>query len=445
MTHHDDRTTSGGRTGSVSRRDAVAALGALTIALGALGGIAVPTVADAAEPVKIGVMGPFTGPASRTGEGIRKGAEMAVEDARENGLLPLTIDGEERDIELVWVDSQSSPEKAVKAVSDAVNRQGVQFMVSGWHSSVAMAVSEAESGMGIVHIGHGGESQYICEKINSEPEKYRHWFKGWASPPIFAGLYGDPLKHFMDEGLWEPRTMKAAVVVEDTDYGRGWGEALVNSLEKIGFEVLPFDVIPLDETEFTPLLTKYRAQDVSVVGMTVTGNVSASNFVKQFSQQQMPALLIGHGLTWFSEWHELTGEASNHVVTMDSPRVIAPYQEEWVQRYTEKFDEEPSFAPAGQQGYDYMTTGLKVLQNAGTLDFETLVEEARAIDHQGVWQRINFAEEAGENALCPGEVQVGGFEEGFFFPLVQLMDGEAKILWPLKHAEGEFQPSPAIQ
>src|SRR3546814_12161249 len=105
-------------------------------------------------------------------------------------------------------------------------------MVSGWHSSVAMAVSEAESGMNIVHIGHGGESQYICEKINKDPEKYRHWFKGWASPPIFAGLYGDPLKHLMEQGLWKPKSMKAAVVVEDTDYGRGWGAALRHSLER---------------------------------------------------------------------------------------------------------------------------------------------------------------------------------------------------------------------
>ena len=409
-------------------------------------GVALLSVPGAARaqsgPVKIGVMGPFTGPAGRTGEAIQKGAQMAVEDARANGLLPLTIDGAQRDIEIVHVDSQSSPEKAVKAVSDAVNRQGVQFMVSGWHSSVAMAVSEAESGMGIVHIGHGGESQYICEKINKDPEKYRHWFKGWASPPIFAGLYGDPLKHFMDTGLWKPKSMKAAVVVEDTDYGRGWGDALLNSLEKIGFDVLPYDVIPLDETEFTPLLAKYSAQGVSVVGMTVTGNVSASNFVKQFRDRRLSALLIGHGLTWFSEWHELTGEASDYVVTMDSPRVIAPYQQEWVERYEKMFGEEPSLAPAGQQGYDYMTVGLKVLQEAGTLDYETLISTARAVDHQGIWQRYNFAEEKGENALCPGEVQVGGFEEGFFFPLVQLMGGEAKILWPLKHAQGEFQTPP---
>lgn len=418
-----------------------AALGAMTM----LAATSAPTVAEAqGEPIQIGVMGPFTGPASRTGEAIRKGAEMAVEDARESGLVPLTIGGEKRDVELIWVDSESNPGRAVRAVSDAVSRQGVDILVSGWHSSVAMAVMDATAPMDIVEIGHGGESQYICEKVNQNPEKYAHWFKGWSSPPIFAGLYGEPLQHFMDEGLWKPESMTAAVVVEDTDYGRGWGEALRASLEKIGFNVVSVDIIPLDETEFTPLLAKYKAQDVSVVGMTVTGNVSASNFVKQFHQQQLAALLIGHGLTWFSEWYELTGEASDYVVTMDSPRVIAPYQQEWVDRYKERYGEEPSLAPAGQQGYDYMMTGLEVLKQAGSLEKAALIEAARNVDHQGVFQRINFAEKAGERALCPGEVMVGGFEEGFFFPLVQLMDGQAKILWPLEHAKGKFEPSPAI-
>lgn len=418
-----------------------AAVGLAVFAVGYSGKLA-PPPAQAQEPIKVVVMGPFTGAASRTGEGIQKGAMMAVEEARQQGLLPVMVDGAERDLELIWVDSESSPEKAVRALADAVNREGVEIMVSGWHSSVAMAVSEAEIGMGIVHIGHGGESQYICEKINEDPESYRHYFKGWPSPPIFAGLYGDPLQHFMDEGLWQPRTMTAAVLVEDTDFGRGWGEALASSLEKIGFDVLPYDVVPLDQTEFTPLLAKYRAQNVSVVGMTITGNVSASNFVKQFRQQQLPAMLIGHGLTWFSEWYELTGEASDYVLTMDSARVIAPYQEEWIERYRERYNEDPSISPAGQQGYDYMMVAINVIKNAGTMDFERLVEEAFAIDHQGIWQRINFAEEASDLALCPGEVQIGGFEEGFFFPLVQLMGGEAKILWPLAHAQGEFQTPP---
>lgn len=394
-------------------------------------------------PLKIGIMAPFTGPSSRTGDGFRKGAEMALEDARADGEVPVTVDGAQRDIELVWVDSQSSPEKAVKAVTDAVNRQGVQLMVSGWHSSVAMAVMDAEAPMHIVHIGHNGESQFISEKINEDPEKYRGWFKGWPSPPIFAGLYGAPLLHFKEQGLWQPKNNKAAVIVEDTDFGRGWGEALVDSFKSAGFEADSYDVTGLDETEFTPLITKYKAQGVSVVGMTTTGNVSASNFVKQYRQQRVPALLIGHGLTWFSEWYELTGDDSDYIITMDSPRAIAPYQKEWIERYKAKYDEEPSLAPAGHS-YDYLRMAIKILNQAGTLDFDTLVQTTRDARYQGVWHFYDFSSEPGPAALAPNEVMAGGFEEGFFFPMVQLFGGETKIIWPLEYADQEFKQPPWI-
>src|SRR3546814_19890581 len=77
--------------------------------------------------------------------------------------------------------------------------------------------------------------------------------------------------------------------------------------------------------------------------------------------------------------HELTGESSDYVLTMDSPRVIAPYQQEWVERYEKMFGEEPSLAPAGQQGYDYMTVGLKVLQEAGSLRSEEHTSELQSL------------------------------------------------------------------
>ena len=398
---------------------------------------------EAGEPVKVGVMGPFTGPASRTGDDVRKGVEMALEGARAAGETPVTIDGSKRDIEIVWVDSQSSPEKAVKAVTDAVNRRGVQVMVTGWHSSVAMAVMDAEAALKIIHIGHLGESQYVSEKINKDPEKYKGWFKGWPSPPIFAGLYGEPLRYFMDNGLWTPATKIAAVLVEDTDYGRGWGEALMNSLKQAGFDPLPYDVTALDETEFSPLIVKYKALRVSVVGMTTTGSVSAANFVKQFRSQRVKALVIGHGLTWFSEWYELTGDASDFVVTTDSPHVIAPFQQAWVDRYEAKYGEEPSIAPSGHP-YDYMRLAIEVLNQAGTLDLDTLVETTREIEYKGVWHFYKFSKEPGPNALAPNEVMTGRFMEGFFLPMVQLKKGEAKIVWPLKYAQQEFEQPPWI-
>jgi branched-chain amino acid transport system substrate-binding protein len=305
-------------------------------------------------------------------------------------------------------------------------------------------VMDAEAPYKIVHIGHLGESQFISEKINKDPQKYRGWFKGWPAPPKLAGLYGPPLEHFIKAGAWKPRNMKAAILVEDTDFGRGWGDAIIESLGKAGFDVLPYDVTALDETEFTPLITKYKAQQVSLVGMTSTGNVSASNFVKQFHQQKVPALLIAHGLGWFSEWYQLTGEASNYAVAIDSPQVIADFQRDWVKRYKAKYGIEPGIAASGIT-YDYMRMALKVLNKAGTLDFDTLVNTIYDMPYKGVWNLYKFPRQANENALAPNEVEVGPFMKGFFFPMVQLMDGKAQVIWPLEYAAAKFQAPPWLQ
>ncbi len=396
---------------------------------------------EAGEPLKLGSMGPFTGPASRTGDEFKNGVAMALEDARAAGELPLVIDGKKRDVEIVFIDSQSSPEKAVKAVTDAVSRQGVEFIVNGWHSSVAMAITDAEVPLNVVHIGHLGESQYISEKINKDPDKYRGYFKGWPAPPVLAGLYGPPLQHFIKEGLWKPANMKCAILVEDTDFGRGWGDAAMASLSEAGFEVLPYDVAALDETEFSPLLTRYKAQGVSLVGMTSTGSVGVSNFVKQFRAQKIKALLIAHGLGWFGEWYELTGEASDYAVAIDSPHVISAEQENWVKRYKAKFGLDPGIAASGIT-YDYMRMAMKILNKAGTLDFDKLVETVHATPHTGVWNQYQFSSEAGPTALAPNEVMTGPFMEGFFFPMVQFMKGEANVIWPLEHAKAQFQAPP---
>jgi len=436
----------------MTRREFVKTVGTAAVAASALTS-ALPKNADAASKLKIGFMGPFTGPASRTGDQFKRGIEMALEEARAAGEIPVKVDGKTMDIEPVWVDSQSSPEKAVKAVTDAVNR-GVKMMVTGWHSSVAMACMDAESPLKIVHIGHQGESQYVNFKINDHPEKYQGWFKGWASPPVFAGLYGPPLVHFMEKGLWKPANKKAAVIVEDTDFGRGWGEALVVSLRTAGFDVMPYDVNALDETEFTPIITKYKAANVSVVASTQTGGVPMYNFVKQVRAMGLKALVLAHGLTWTAEWYKNTAEASDFAVCMDSPYPISPEQKDWMKRFKDKYGFDAGIAPSGQP-YDHTRLAIKVLNETGTLKFETLVEHIREkVKYKGVWQMYDFAtyndfwkdfsKEGTLHQLSRNDIRTGNFMEGFFFPMAQMFGGKPKILWPLDLAEGEFKAPPWV-
>ena len=436
----------------MTRREFVQTVGAAAVVGSALT-MTIPKEAHAARSLKIGFMGPFTGPASRTGDQFKRGIEMALEDAKAAGEIPVKVDGNTMDIEPVWVDSQSSPEKAVKAVTDAVNR-GVKMMVTGWHSSVAMACMDAESPLKIVHIGHQGESQYINFKINDHPEKYQGWFKGWASPPVFAGLYGPPLLHFMKQGLWKPANKKAAVIVEDTDFGRGWGEALMVSLRTAGFDVMPYDVNAIDETEFTPIITKYKAAKVSVVASTQTGGVPMYNFVKQVRAMGLKALLLAHGLTWTGEWYQNTGEASDFALCMDSPYPVSSEQKEWMKRFKDKYGIDAGIAPCGQP-YDHTRLAIKALNETGTLKFETLVEHIREkVKYKGVWQMYDFAtyndfwkdfsEEGTLHQLSRNDVRTGNFMEGFFFPMAQMFGGKPKILWPIDLAEGQFKAPPWV-
>jgi branched-chain amino acid transport system substrate-binding protein len=436
----------------MTRREFVKTVGTAAVVGSALS-MSLPKEAHAASKLKIGFMGPFTGPASRTGDQFKRGIKMALEEAKAGGEIPVKVDGKSMDVEPVWVDSQSSPEKAVKAVTDAVNR-GVKIMVTGWHSSVAMACMDAESPLKIVHIGHQGESQYINFKINDYPEKYKGWFKGWASPPVFAGLYGPPLVYFMKKGLWKPANRKAAVIVEDTDYGRGWGEALMVSLRTAGFDVMPYDVNAIDETEFTPIITKYKAAKVSVVAVTQTGGVPMYNFAKQVRAMGLKALFLAHGMTWTGEWYENTGKASDFALCMDSPYPISPEQKAWMKRFKDKYGIGAGIAPSGQP-YDHTRLAIKALNEVGTLKFEYLVEHIREkMKYKGVWQLYDFAtyndfwkdfsEEGTLHQLSRNDVRTGDFMKGFFFPMVQMFGGKPKILWPLDLAEGKFKAPPWV-
>src|SRR5690606_2514755 len=162
------------------------------------------------------------------------------------------------------------------------------------------AVMEVAAERKIVGFAQGGSSTSINDKINADYERYKGWFKSWPSSQMDANPYARPLQELLSSGAWTPATRKAAVLVEDTDFGRGggWGSAILRSFADAGFDVLPFDALPPTTTDFAALILRYRSQGVSLVGVTSGVTVFSANFLKQAREQNLKALLTAHGLTW---------------------------------------------------------------------------------------------------------------------------------------------------
>ncbi|MDB5817062.1 MAG: Twin-arginine translocation pathway signal, partial [Rhizobacter sp.] len=104
--------------------------GAITLALAALA-----NPAQAADPIRIGLVATLSGPAALSGEAITRGLTVAIEEINAKGGL-----AGGRKLELVRRDDEANPTKGVTAARELIYKEKVAVLFGGADSPVAMAV-----------------------------------------------------------------------------------------------------------------------------------------------------------------------------------------------------------------------------------------------------------------------------------------------------------------
>ncbi|MFU1518957.1 ABC transporter substrate-binding protein [Vreelandella alkaliphila] len=94
-------------------------------------------MAEESDPVKLGLMLPYTGTYTALGEAITNGLKLAIE--QNNGQLG------GREVEYVQLDSEANPSKAPQNMSRLVNSDEVDFVIGPVHSGVAMGMLRVPS------------------------------------------------------------------------------------------------------------------------------------------------------------------------------------------------------------------------------------------------------------------------------------------------------------
>ena len=387
---------------------------------------------------KIGILGPFTGPSARTGDEFRTSAEMALEN------INYTI-GDYK-IEPVWIDSQSDPEKSTRAYEEAIVQGGIQAGVLNWHSSVAVAVMEVTAKHKIPHFFGFGATEVVNEKFDSDQATYGYWaVKGWPTPDKLSQNYVTALEDAIAAGTWSPEAKTAAIYGEDTDWGRSFGEGIASQLEAVGWEIVDRQYFPIEQTEFYPLLNKFKDQNVALVAGTSTAPPSLSAFIKQADEVGLKALIIADGLGWVGEWYDLTGSASNFVLDQ-----IPGWTTEESLKFAEDFKAKSGLDPSPSSGglaYDGTNFFIKVLQTTYDDFGELSSENVYKTVQDKVWTgELTFGTEDGAIVMSkydfsnPPDPVVG---KGFYtFPVLQYMDGDSITIWPPEFQEADIQAKP---
>jgi branched-chain amino acid transport system substrate-binding protein len=390
--------------------------------------------AGAEKVLKVGLMGPFTGPAAQSGASIKNSLLMKLEEAGNKV-------GDYK-LEIIYVDSQSDPAKATNAYVEAIERKGMQVGLGGWHSSVAMACVDQAVKYKIPHMGSMGAAKTITDKIRGDDKYKGYWFKFWSYPALSAKLYFDFVNWATANTAWKPANKLVGVSAEETDWGRDWIVAAKQNIKDYGWTIKEEDYMQIGQTDFYPLLTKYKKAGVPLVTITNTAAASVSAFIKQAREVGLQSLLIVDGLGWVGEWYQLTGRSSNGIVDMNvkwSPRSEA---------YRQKFEKTYKFKPSASAGgisYDAAGMFLKLLKRTlekhGKLDSASIHEVMVAemvpgkltyghADGAIMMKQYKFTDD-----LYPDPVTDG---DNWFMPVIQYKGGKAYTIFPLSEKEMDF-------
>jgi branched-chain amino acid transport system substrate-binding protein len=385
-------------------------------------------------PIKIALIPPLTGPAAETGKELQDGILFTYNQLKASGQIPVKVDGQLRDIQFIWLDSKSDPEEAVKAYTDAIVSQGADILGWNWHSSVALALYQISTKYGKIHFGDVGETQSLSLARVQDPNASRYWFKAWADPPCYASLFAPGLGNITQAAGYTPKSKVAALILEDSDYGRAMADALKTALTGYGWTVQFYDVFSLSppESDFTPFIAKYMAANVGLVYQISTGLPSMVAFIKQLNDAGYKGLKASFGIGWFtpSQWYPTLGAASNYVLSMDSNAVSTPAEAQFIASFNQTYHYLPSAVVTGYWAHDLFSMLIAGLNQAGTLNSETLRSTLLSMTYQGIFMNIKFTENANPSSGCAlGPMEIIASPQYFHFPLQEWYNGTPTAIW----------------
>lgn len=266
-------------------------------------GLMAGTLVFAAPPVKIGALFSVSGPAAFLGEPERNTAQMVVDEINKTGGI------KGRKLELVVIDTQGDPAKAVQGVNKLIKDNKVVAIIGPSTTGDSMAVIPVVEKAGIPLIS--------CAAGIKITEPVKKW--------VFKTAQNDGLAVAkIYEYLNKQKISKIAILTVSDGFGSSGREQLAAHARAFGIDIISNETYGPKDTDMTAQLTKIRAGGAQAIICwgTNPGPAVVARNVKQLGIK-LP-LFMSHGVS-SKKFIELAGPAAEGII-LPSGRVIVANQ-----------------------------------------------------------------------------------------------------------------------
>jgi len=205
--------------------------------------VCLAAAATAAEPIKIGVTGPFTGGSSSMGVSMRDGVKLAVEEINKaGGVLG-------RPLQTVERDDEAKNERGVQIAQELINKEKVSATVGFINTGVALASQRFYQEAKIPVMNNVATGSLITHQFDDQPANYI--FRNAAHDSIQAPM-------IVEEAVVRRGYKKIAILADSTNYGQLGREDLEKALALKSIKAVAVEKFNIKDVDMTAQLLKAK-------------------------------------------------------------------------------------------------------------------------------------------------------------------------------------------
>ncbi len=327
------------------------------------------------EIVKIGHVGPLTGPSAHLGKDMENGARMAIEELNTKGIM---LDGKKAKFELLGEDDASDPKQGTAVAQKLVDAH-VNGVIGHLNSGTTIPASKIYYDAGIPQISPASTNpKYTQQGFNSV-------FRVVANDGQLGGTLGK----------YAATTLKAknvAVIDDRTAYGQGVASEFAKGAKAAGVNIVATQFTNDKATDFNAILTSIKGKNPDVIffgGMDAVGGP----MLRQMKQLGIKAKFMGGDGLCTTDLGKLAGDGliNDQVICAEAGGVEDSGKKKmdtFKAAYLKKYRTDIKLYAA--YSYDAVMTMADAMQKAKSADPKKYLPELAKIQHDGVTGHIAF-------------------------------------------------------
>ncbi|WP_028241121.1 ABC transporter substrate-binding protein [Stutzerimonas azotifigens] len=251
--------------------------------------------AQAAEPIKIGLVAALSGQSAKSGEALTRGLTIAIDEINAaGGVLG-------RPLELVRRDDESNPSKGMLAARELIQREKVTALFGGLDTPVSLAIVPLANQMKVPFMGVWAAGTKITE--NGAKDNY-----------VFRVSAVDELvdEALVQYGVDKMGMKKPGMILINNPWGESNETGIKRALEKRGMPHAGVERIQDSDLDVVPQLT--RLKNAGADSLLLVANVGPSaQVVKSLDRMGWDVPVVSHWGPAGGRFGELAGPNAERV------------------------------------------------------------------------------------------------------------------------------------